>query len=83
MKWRKLSTGNYFGRSGKYYAFVYKREHGKWDGFDKYQFWYTARIGSGGKWLWGEGTFTSYLNTIKKAKSWCENKIQTSDKNDD
>lgn len=68
--YRKLPTGNYIGRAGKFYFFIYKREHGKWDGFDKYVKWYTARIGVNGEWIAGEGIFGSYLKTIKKAKWW-------------
>lgn len=68
--YRKLKNGNYIGRCSKYYFFIYKREHGRWDGFDKYVKWYTARIGIGGEWITSEGQFGSYLNTIKKAKSW-------------
>lgn len=75
VKYRKLSTGNYLGRSGKYYIFIYKREHGKWDGFDRYVKWYTARIGIGGEWVAWEGTFGSYLKTLGKAKWWVKNWI--------
>jgi hypothetical protein len=59
--YRKLSTGNYTGRAGGFYFFIYKREHGNW---------YTARIGYKGEWLAAEGQFGSYLKTIKKAKGW-------------
>jgi hypothetical protein len=68
--YRKLSTGNYTGRAGGFYFFIYKREHGRWDGFDKYVKWYTVRIGYKGDWLAAEGQFGSYLKTIKKAKGW-------------
>jgi hypothetical protein len=30
INYRKLSTGNYQGRMGKYYIFINKRPHGKW-----------------------------------------------------
>lgn len=80
VNYRKLARGRYFGRSGKFYVFIYMREHGKWDGFDRYQFWYTARIGKEGTWLAFEGRFTSYLKTIRKAKNWAAKKIIELDK---
>lgn len=80
INYRKVGRFRYFGRCGKYYIFIYAREHGKWDGFDKYVRWYTVRIGSGGEWMWGEGRFGSYLKTLKKAKDWVKNKIKENER---
>lgn len=70
VNYRKTGRGRYFGRHGKFYVFIYVREHGKWDGFDRYVKWYTARIGKDGEWLMGEGAHGSSLPTLKKAKQW-------------
>jgi hypothetical protein len=62
---RKLSTGNWMGRNGKYYAFIFKRPHGKWCAFvtkDKQP-------------VAAEGYFTTSLHTIGKAMSFVESKI--------
>lgn len=65
--YRKLSTGNYLGRCGKYYLFIRRRPHGKWN----------AIIGIGGEWLIGEGYHTTSLPTIPKAKAWIKTKLST------
>ena len=72
MKLRRLTTGNYFGYYKGMYVFLRKRVHGKWDGHEKYKSWWTALIGKNGEWLFGEGVFGSYLNTLKKAKWWAK-----------
>lgn len=65
--YRKLTTGNYLGRAGKYYIFIYRRPHGKW----------CCRIGDGKEWLWQEGYHGTFLTTIKKVKEWARDKITT------
>jgi hypothetical protein len=65
MRLRKLNTGNYFGWLKGYYLFIYRKPHGKW----------CCVIGKKGEWLFSEGAFGTYLNTVKKAKWWAKNKI--------
>ena len=77
VSYRKLNTGNYYGHYGKYYILIRKREHFKYEGFEKYVFWYTAYIGLNGEWIYAEGMFGSYLKTIKKAKSWVKEKLKS------
>lgn len=63
--YRKTSKGNYVGRCGRYYIFIYKRPHGKW----------CSSIAIGNYPVFSEGYFTTYLNTVKKAKDWVKNKL--------
>ncbi len=62
---RKTSKGNYLGYCYGYYIFIYKRPHGKW----------CCRVGKGKEWLWQEGYFTTYLDTLQKAKNWAKFKV--------
>lgn len=75
--YRKVRRGRYFGRCGKLYIFIYMREHGHWDGFDKYCKWYTAIVGEAGEWLYAEGQFGSSLRTLNIAKEWVRKIIKT------
>lgn len=62
---RKLSTGNYRGRNGKYYAFIFKRPHGGW----------AVQLKKEKLWFKGEGYHTGSLPTVSKAKAWVEARI--------
>ncbi len=62
---RKLSTGNWQGRQGKYYVFIFKRPHGKW----------CAHITLEGRSIASEGYFSTYLHTIAKAMGWADSRI--------
>lgn len=77
MKWVKLKTGNWMGYSGKYYVFLRIRKHYVREGFDKFQSWWTALIGTNGWWKMAEGVFGSHLSTLPKAKKWAENKVKS------
>lgn len=63
---RKLPTGNYVGRNGKYYAFIFKRPHGKW----------CAMVSLNGQSVASEGYFSTSLHTIGKAMSWVDGRIE-------
>lgn len=62
---RKLVSGNWMGRRGKYYAFIFKRPHGKW----------CAAITFNKQDVAMEGYHGTSLHTISKAMSWVEAKI--------
>lgn len=67
---RKLPTGNYQGRNGKYYAFIKKMPHGKW----------AADISLGGDVIAAEGYHTTSLHTVSKAMAWVEIRIKRQEK---
>ena len=60
MNYRKLTTGNYLGRQGKFYAFIFRRPHGKW----------CAAITCNKEPVGIEGYHGTYLSTLSKAKNW-------------
>lgn len=71
VNYRKLSTGNYLGRSGNYYVFIFRRPHGGW----------CVSLSLGKATInthWAEGYFAKSLPTISKAKQWVKEKIPVS-----
>lgn len=60
---RKVSTGNYIGRDGKYYIFIVKRE----------SYFLSYIVGEKGWVMWVNKSIT----TIEKVKDWVAQKIKT------
>lgn len=67
--YRKLKTGNYVGRCGKKYIFIFKRPHGKWCA------WVSYKDKDGETCGQMQGFFGTSLPTIKKAKEWARNTL--------
>lgn len=70
--YRKLPTGNYVGRYGRYYISIYKRERIGREG------WNIAMITLNKEYVSSEGFFGTSLSTIKKAKDWVKSKLTQS-----
>ena len=66
INWRKLSNGNYVGRKGKWYVFIYRRPHGKW----------CCEISCDKRIVFIEGFFATSLPTTKIAKQWAFDKLK-------
>jgi hypothetical protein len=64
--YRKLSTGNYTGRYGKYYVFLQRRKYGNW---------WSATITYNKEWFASESYLGSSLKTLQKAKQWVIKKL--------
>ena len=64
---KETKLGNYFGYYKGHYIFIYRRPHGMW----------CCRVGKAGVWLFSEGYFGTFLQTIKQAEKWAADKVNS------